>query len=294
MAANQQQNGGVSKSASRDGARRRSPWPLVVVAALFIIAPFLTWYGTWFGRSLSDEQIEKYLADEKSPRHAQHALSQIGEKISRREPGAERWYGRVAELARTSASPDVRMTAAWVMGGAHRSEEFRASLLRLLEDPEPIVRRNAALSLVGYNDARARTELLAMLRPYNVVSPTDGTAQTILSVGTPVKREAMLVRLDVGEGKFAEVRSPLPGRVEKVLTKQGDAVRAGDTLLALAPDTEQVRDALVGLSFVGMAEDLTEIERYRAGVEGFSDEIKEEAARASEAIKRRSAQNSDK
>jgi hypothetical protein len=261
-----------------------------VVAALFIIAPFLTWYGTWFGRGLSDEQIEKYLADEGSPRHAQHALSQIGEKISRREPGVERWYGRVAELARASASPDVRMTAAWVMGGAHRSEQFREALVHLLADPEPIVRRNAALSLVGYADARARTELLEMLRPYNVVSPSDGTAQTILSVGTPVKREAMLVRLDVGGGKFAEVRSPLPGRVEKVSTQQGNAVRAGDALIALAPDTEQVRDALVGLSFVGVEEDLTEVERYRAGVEGFPEEIKEEAARASEAIKRRSSQ----
>jgi hypothetical protein len=290
MAANQQRNGGESKSAPREAARRRSPWPLVVVAALFIIAPFLTWYGTWFGRSLSDEQIEKYLADERSPRHAQHALSQIGEKISRREPGVERWYGRVAELARASASPDVRMTAAWVMGGAHRSEQFREALVQLLADPEPIVRRNAALSLVGYADARARTELLDMLRPYNVVSPSDGTAQTILSVGTPVKREAMLVRLDVGGGKFAEVRSPLPGRVAKVSTQPGNAVRAGDALIALAPDTEQVRDALVALSFVGVEEDLTEVERYRAGVEGFPEEIKEEAARASEAIKRRSSQ----
>jgi len=290
MAAHQQENGGEPKGSVGGAARRRSPWPLVLLAALFIIAPFLTWYGTWFGRGLSDEQIEKYLADSESPRHAQHALSQIEGKISRREKGAERWYRRVMELARASASPDVRMTAAWVMGGAHRSEEFRETLAQMLEDPEPIVRRNAARSLVGYGDARARAELLETLRPYNVVSPADGTAQTILSAGTPVKREAMLVRLDVGGGKFAEVRSPLPGKVERVLTKEGARLRAGDALLTLAPDTEQVRDALVGLSYIGNAEDLNEVERYRAGVEGFPEEIKEEAARAVEGIKRRSAQ----
>ena len=40
--------------------RRTNIW-LVIVAALFIIVPFLTWYGTWFGRELSDEDLAKYL-----------------------------------------------------------------------------------------------------------------------------------------------------------------------------------------------------------------------------------------
>jgi hypothetical protein len=44
------------------------------------------------------------------------------------------------------------------------------------------------------------------------------------------------------------------------------------------------------LSFVGGAEELSEIERYRAGVEGMPAEIKREAAQAAEAIMRRSSQ----
>ncbi len=37
--------------------RRPSNVWLIIVAALFIIVPFLTWYGTWFGRDISDEEI---------------------------------------------------------------------------------------------------------------------------------------------------------------------------------------------------------------------------------------------
>src|SRR5205807_1084194 len=53
-------------------SRQRSSWPLIIIAALFIIVPFLTWYLTWFGRALSDEDVVTYLADEKNPRHLQH------------------------------------------------------------------------------------------------------------------------------------------------------------------------------------------------------------------------------
>jgi hypothetical protein len=48
------------------------------------IVPFLTWYGTWFGRALSDEKIAEYLADEKNPRHIQHALTQIEARMEER------------------------------------------------------------------------------------------------------------------------------------------------------------------------------------------------------------------
>ena len=147
-------------------ARRRTPWPLVVVAVLFVVVPFLTWYLTWFGRPLSDEKMEEYLRGGNA-RHAQHALSQIAKRIEEGRPGAERWNARVVALA-DSPVPDVRMTAAWVMGFEHRSDEFRAALVKLLGDPEPVVRRNAARALVRFGDARARPELLSMLRPYAV------------------------------------------------------------------------------------------------------------------------------
>ena len=90
------------------GGRRRTPWPLVVVAVLFVVVPFLTWYWTWFGRTLSDAEIDAYLSDG-NPRHAQHALSQVAERIEdergengRAEKGtgrAVRWYPQVVALS---------------------------------------------------------------------------------------------------------------------------------------------------------------------------------------------------
>ena len=269
--------------------RRRTPWPLAVVAILFVVVPFLTWYWTWFGRTLSDEEIEKYLREGR-PRHTQHALSQVAERIEKRGAGAGRWNAQVVGLA-SSPSPDVRMTAAWVMGVEHTSEEFRAALLRLVEDPEPIVRRNAALALVRFGDARCRPELLAMLRPYAVVAPTEGTALTALTANSHVKRESLLLKFTNPAGETAEVRSPLPGTVGRASVKDGERFEAGRELFVLAPDEEQVTDALTGLYYLGDREDLPEVERYARGVEGMSDELKAKAARTAEAIKRRSEQN---
>lgn len=273
--------------------KRRSPWPLAVIAALFVIVPFMAWYGTWFGRTLSDEKIEEYLRDEK-PRHVQHALSQIAERITRGDAEARRWYPQVVSLA-GSPVPDLRMTAAWVMGQDNKSEEFHATLLRLLDDGEPIVRRNAALALVRFGDSRGRAELRAMLVPYTVAAHTDATALTILSEGTTVAREAMLAKIRDGDGRVDELRSPLPGKIERAFVKEGDEFHAGERLFVLAPDGTSVWEALRALALVGEAEDLPEVERYARGVGGMSEEVKRQAALTAEAIKRRSAQkqNSD-
>jgi hypothetical protein len=269
--------------------RRRAPWPLAVVAVLFVVVPFLTWYWTWFGRSLSDEEVGKYLV-EGNPRHAQHALSQVAERIERGDADAGRWNAQVVGLA-SSPSPDVRMTAAWVMGVEHRSGEFRETLAHLLGDPEPIVRRNAALALVRFGDERCRPELVAMLRPMTINAQTEGTAQTALSAGTPVKRESLLVRYNIEPNLVEEVRSPVPGRIEKASVKEGDSWRVGAELFVIAPDAEQVTDALTGLLYIGGEEELADVERYARGVEGMPPDVKKRAALTAEAIRRRSAQN---
>ena len=270
--------------------RRRTPWPLAVVAALFVIVPFLAWYGTWFGRSLNDTEIENYLTDEANPRHEQHALSQIVERMKRGDASVRRWYPQIVELA-SSRHADVRMTAAWVMGGDTKSEEFHTGLLRLLADNEPIVRRNAALALVSFNDARSRAELTAMLRPYTFNAPIAGQLVSVLPVGTPVKREAMLARIKLASDQLVEIRSPLPGRIEQLAAAPDARITQGQPLLTLAPDADSALDALVGLRFVGAQEDLPEVERYASGVAGMPEEIKKEAALTAETIKRRAEQN---
>lgn len=267
-------------------ARRKTPWPLVVVAFIFVLVPFLAWYGTWFGRTLNDEQIDSYLDETSKPRHIQHALSQIGERISRGEPMPSRWNDKLVALTENPVA-DVRMTAAWVMGEEHRSETFRAALLRLLDDPEPIVRRNAALALVRFGDPLCLSELRAMLRPYPVLAKESGRVQTALTESTPVSRESLLVRYETAAGEVGEVRSPLPGKVERARVTDGGEFTAGAELFRISPDPEQVRDALVGLYYFGEARDLAQVEAFSNGVEGMPDAVKKQAALTAEAIKRR-------
>src|SRR5437588_5313845 len=117
---------------------RRASLPLIIVAALFIIVPFLTWYGTWFGRDLSDEDIAKYLVDEQNPRHIQHALLQVEEKIERGDESAKKFYPQIVSSSKSSHA-EIRKTAAWVMGQDNKSEEFHLALVDLLKDSETLV-----------------------------------------------------------------------------------------------------------------------------------------------------------
>ncbi|HVF86550.1 MAG TPA: HEAT repeat domain-containing protein [Pyrinomonadaceae bacterium] len=288
MQSGSSQNGGVSHEAVAVG-RRRSPWPLAVVAALFIIVPFIFWYGTWFGRPLKDEEIDEYLTDETKPRHVQHALAQLAERIARGDESARRWHPRISQVS-SSDVPDVRMTAAWVMGEEHTSEDFHHALLRLLEDPEPIVRRNAALALVRFGDARCRHELRAMLRPFTIVSRIEGTTLTALTEGSFVKRDAMLVRVKKTDSSVEEVRSPLPGKIVRAFVGEGENLHIGRELYQLAPDADSVWESLRALYLIGTTEELAEVGRYAQGVEGMPGHIRQQATLTAEAIKRRGAQ----
>jgi hypothetical protein len=270
-------------------ARRRSPWPLAVVAALFILLPFLSWYGTTFWRELDDDEIEKYLHDEQKPRHVQHALEQIDRRIVKGDEGVRRWYPQVIRVA-GNPLPDLRMAAAWVMGDDNKSAEFHDALKQLIRDEEPAVRRMAALSLSRFNDASGRAELLAMLRPHGVKLRFAGTPVTILPVGSVVTREAMVARVRDEGGAVREIRAPVAGKIERATPIEGRSLAAGEELLVLAPDGKNVWEALRALYLVGAEEDVPEVERYARGeVAGMSDEIKKQAALTAEAIKSRAA-----
>src|SRR5579864_5525893 len=121
------------KSARRPG--RRSYLLITLFAFLLVLFPFLFWYGTWFGRRLTSSQIEQYLNDPAKPRHAQHALVQIGEHMARGDKGVERWYPKVVELSRSNLL-ELRQTAAWIMGQDHTYAPFHEALLRLVDDPQ--------------------------------------------------------------------------------------------------------------------------------------------------------------
>src|SRR5258707_7865743 len=195
--------------------RRRSTWPLIILASLFIIVPFLTWYTTWFGRDLSDEEIAKYLADENSPRHIQHALSQLEARIEKHDPSVKKFYPQIVNMSK-SPTAEIRKTAAWVMGQDSSAPEFHQALIGLIVDAEPLVRRNAAVQLVRFGDAAGRSELRAMLQPYDVHSPMAGTLVSLLADGSKVKAGGLLARIRDLSGTAQELRSPLGGTTDRV------------------------------------------------------------------------------
>lgn len=271
--------------------RRRSPWPLALIAGLFVVAAFLTWYGTWFGRNLSDEDLSRYLQEEQKPRHLQHALFQIAERINNRDPTVKKFYPQVVRLA-SSPMTEIRQTAAWVMGQDNQAEEFHAALLKLLDDPEPIVRRNAAVQLVRFNDGRGLRELRAILKPYDVAATGAGRVDNALPDDAIVTFGTLLAKIEKADKTVEELRSPLPGTISRVRARENQVVQAGETLFSIAPDGEFVWEALRALYVVGEGEDLNEVERYARGVEHMPERIKEQAARTASAIRDRSEKSS--
>lgn len=267
--------------------RRRSPLPLLIVAVLFIIIPFLTWYGTWFGRTLSDQEIGEYLADQQNTRHVQHALAQVEERMTKHDESVKHWYPQIVALA-NSPEPEIRKTAAWVMGRDTSAQEFHATLRRLLTDSEPSVRRNAATALVSFNDASGRNELRAMLQPFDVAAPLDGKLESVLPASSAVTVGTLLARIRRSDGQIQELRAPVAGRIKQVFKGEGEQVKAGEKIFAVAPDTATIENALIALAFVGTGEDLAVVESYANGDESIPARIKNQAAVTADAIKSRS------
>ena len=267
--------------------RRRVPGsgPILILAALFIAATFLAWYFSWFGRELSDADISKYLADEKNPRHVQHALLQIQQRMERGDATAKRWYPQLVTL---SGNPETefRLTVAWLMGFDNSSTEFHNALLKLLQDQEPIVRRNAALALVRFNDNSGREELVSMLKPYVLKAPVDGVVASSMHEGSTVNRRTPLARIQQSDGKVAELRSPLPGRVNQIFKPNGSQITHDEDLISLNSDEQSVWEALRGLAIVGKPEDLPVIESYASSSDA-SARIKEQASLTSRSISHR-------
>jgi hypothetical protein len=267
--------------------RRSVSIPLIILAILFVVVPFLTWYLTWFGRPLSDDSIGEYLRDEKNVRHVQQALTQVEERIEKGDASMKRWYPHIAALA-DSQVVEIRKTVAWVMGQDNQSEEFHRGLLKLIEDAHPAVRRNAAVQLVRFGDTRGRAELRAMLQPYSVSAPIDGKVSSVLTEGVVVRENTLLARLTNAQGQIEELRSPLPGKIQQIRAREGTSVAAGDTVLTLSPDPEFVFEALRALFIVGERDELQDVERYASGAEGMPERVKQQAAQTAQAIRNRS------
>ncbi|HEX8992254.1 MAG TPA: HEAT repeat domain-containing protein [Anaerolineales bacterium] len=265
---------------------RKAPSPVVIAltAVLFVLVPLLTWQQTWFGRKLSDAQEERYLQDNQHPRRIQHALSQLSDRILRGDSTARKFYPRVTTLAHHPASP-IRVMAAWVFGQDSSSALFHQTLLDLLHDPEPMVRRNAALSLVRFQDASGRPELLEMLGACQLRSPVAGRVTLPVAPRESVGAGKLLARVIPDEGGPVEIRSPFPGEVAGVLARDGSRIDREQPLVSIYSEADQVFEALRGLYLIGRAEDLGAVEHY--AVVSAPDLVRRQAELTARAIRAR-------
>ena len=289
---------------------------------LIVLMPFLFWWNTWFGRHLSDQQVTEYLHDDKKPRHIQQALVQISDRMVGKPKGisqigkedddgpdevVKRWY---PELIRLSNSPveEIRNTDAWVMGQDTSGAGFHETLLKMLNDSSPMVRGNAALSLVRFGDASGRPQIVALLRLAEVRVPTGGpvgpsapqdlwsdqgrTASVVdtTAAGTNVREGGVVAKLGVAvsaQTSVVELRSPIAGRVRTIETQRGQQLHPGDLVAVVDPGTEQVWEALRALYLIGQVDDLPAIRPYERDVPGNSNDVRQQAAEAEKAIQAR-------
>src|SRR6266700_3843233 len=276
-----------------------------MTAWLIVLMPFLFWWNTWFGRQLPDNRITEYLKDDRHPRHIQHALVQIGERMGRHDAVVTRWY---PELIRLAAHPveEVRNTDAWVMGQDTSSVGFHETLLRMLQDSSEMVRGNAALSLVRFGDAAGRAQIVALLQPARILASASGRVLDTDKVGTVIHQGGLIAKLQVDHSAVArekdrsavvpkidqataEIRSPISGRIRTLTVAAGAAVTAGTEVAIVDPGDDQVWEALRALYLIGQPDDLAAIRPYERELPEVSGRVRQQALLTEKAIRDRSA-----
>jgi hypothetical protein len=284
----------VPQAAPKRGMSRTQKILFFVTGWLIVLMPFLFWWNTWFGRQLSDQQLTTYLRDDKKPRHIQQALVQISERISRHDAAVSQWYPVLVALAADPVE-EVRNTDAWVMGQDTAGAGFHETLLKMLNDSSPMVRGNAALSLVRFSDATGRPQIVALLQPAQIKAPQTGRIADSDRPGTAIHQGGLIAQLAVANSSASgsappqsiiEIRSPIPGRIRSVAAT-GANVTAGAEIAVVDPGTEQVWEALRALYLVGQLEDLPAIRPYERDLPDISNDVRQQAQETEKEIRER-------
>jgi HEAT repeat protein len=276
--------------------KRRWLFAILALVLLFVLMPFLFWQATWFGRPLTDPEIAEYLRADARPRDTQHALAQIEQQIESPNPAirdsARAWYPAIIQIG-AHGEDELRLTAAWVMGQDNTSQEFHQALLALLRDPDPMVRRNAALALVRFADASGHDEIVSMLSPATLTSPAAGTIDTRVKTGDNINPGTMVARISPASGdQKIEVHSQMPATAGPWQVNDGAQVTAAQPLLVLDPSSDVVWESLRALYLIGQPADLPVIDAYAhtATASGFPASVAQQAAATAQAIRSRSQQ----
>jgi hypothetical protein len=263
-------------------------YAVLAVALLFVLMPFLFWNATWFGRPLTDDQISKSLSDHKHAREIQHALTQLEVRMERNDPSVRRWYPQLVSLA-SDPLTEIRVTDAWVMGQDTTSEDFHEALRKMLSDPQPMVRRNAALSLVRFGDDSGHAVIVGMLQPFAMPAPASGTVRERLKPGDALNPGTLVGHIYSADRASSEIRVAVPGTLAGWAVPDKSSIAAGQTLLLIAPSNEIVWEALRALYLIGKPEDAAAIEPYVRGGEDVPSQVREQARLTLERVRSRSS-----
>jgi biotin carboxyl carrier protein len=198
-------------------------------------------------------------------------------------------------LPRLAAHPveEVRNTDAWVMGQDTTAAGFHETLLKMLQDSSPLVRGNAALSLVRFGDASGREQIVALLQPARIVAPSAGRVLDADRVGTAIHQGGLIAKLQIVKlqdgAQTMDVRSPISGRIRTISVAAGAEVAAGSEIATVDPSDEQVWEALRALYLVGKAEDLAAVRVYERELKEIPDRVRQQAVLTEKAIRERAA-----
>src|SRR2546422_2021919 len=108
-----------------------------------------------------------------------------------------------------------------------------------------------------------------MLRAHTVRATQAGTVSLRVKEDDRVKSRELVARIQVTDGGASvEVLSPIAGRVEGAVVRDGARVAAGDEVCILSPGDEQVWESLRALYLVGKSDDLGDVERFARRARG--------------------------
>ena len=256
-----------------------------LTAWLLVLMPFLFWWSTWFGRALTPKQMGEYLNDNAHPRHIQHALVQLGQRMGQHDASATRWHGDLVRLA-SHPREEVRSTDAWVMGQDTAGPGFHEALLKMLGDSSVVVRGNAALSLVRFGDSSGRAQIVSLLQPVVITASSGGRVVDTAAAGTAIHQGGLIAKLQDGQ-QVQELRSPITGRVRTLSTATGVTVAAGAQVAIVDPGEDQAWEALRALYVIGQVEDLAAIRPYERELPEVPERLRQQALNTEHAIQER-------
>ena len=191
-------------------------------------------------------------------------------------------------VAQTGEDEFTKITAA----SAHGAGQFVSRLSAGMNfsscsvTPTPMVRRNAALALVRFHDTSGLGEIRAILHPYAAPAAYSGKLIERLKPLEMINPGALLGWVQTDNSK-QEMRSQVPGTIDRWLVGDGAAVTAGQPVVSIDPSPEEVWEALRALYLIGQAQDLPAVEQFASGGDNVPANVRQQAATTADAIRSR-------